>query len=81
MSTPTDNLTPAQIEILRLGELVRVNSTPPPADKMTTEEMQALYTVIGFAAPYVVVRRKSDNVKGTLQFTHSPRFYFGFDPA
>ena len=31
-------------------------------------------------APLVVVRRKSDGVKGSLMFQHSPRFYFGFEP-
>ena len=38
------------------------------------------FTVEGFAAPYVVVRRKSDGQRGTLMFQHSPRFYFGFEP-
>jgi hypothetical protein len=33
---------------------------------------------MGFAAPYVVVRRKSDGVKGSLEFTHHPRVYFNF---
>lgn len=45
---------------------------------MTTAEMQELYTVVGFAAPYVVVYRKSDGVRGSLQFTHHPRFYHSF---
>jgi hypothetical protein len=39
------------------------------------------FSVVGFAAPFVVVRRKSDGVKGTLGFTHSPRVYFNFEPA
>jgi len=34
----------------------------------------------GFMAPFVVVRRKSDGVRGTLQFTHNPRYYFGWQP-
>ena len=45
---------------------------------MTTEQMCALYDVIGFSAPFVVVTRKSDGKRGSLEFTHSPRFYFGF---
>lgn len=49
-------------------------------DKMTTAEMQALYTVEGFAAPLVVVTRKADGVRGTLWFDHSPRLYYGFAP-
>ena len=36
--------------------------------------------MLGFAAPLVVVRRKSDRVKGSLMFQGSPRFYFGFEP-
>jgi hypothetical protein len=49
-----------------------------PDDRMSTVEMSALYDVVGFLAPFVVVVRKSDGVKGSLEFTHSPRFYFGF---
>ncbi len=47
-------------------------------EKMTTEQMQEKYEVIAFAAPLVIVRRKSDNVKGSLQFDHRPRFYYDF---
>ena len=46
--------------------------------KLTTSEMQELYIVHAFAAPYVIVTRKSDNVRGTLEFGHSPRVYFNF---
>lgn len=34
------------------------------------------FEVIGFMAPMVVVKRKRDGVKGSLEFTHSPRVYF-----
>ena len=37
--------------------------------------------VLGFLAPFVVVRRKSDGRKGSLTFSHSPRFYFSFREA
>lgn len=46
--------------------------------KMTTPEMLEQYEVLGFQAPYVVVRRKSDKQLGSLEFTHSPRLYFGW---
>jgi hypothetical protein len=36
------------------------------------------FEVLGFMAPYVVVRRKSNGHKGSLQFQHNPRFYFNF---
>ena len=45
-----------------------------------TTQLQKDFTVHSFMAPYVVVTRKSDNVKGSLEFTHMPRFYFNFQP-
>jgi len=51
-----------------------------PDEGMTTEEMRELYEVVGFQAPFVVVRRKSDGQLGSLQFTHQPRRYFGWMP-
>jgi len=44
----------------------------------STDEVRAEFEVIGFAAPFVVVRRRIDDVTGTLEFQHSPRFYFGW---
>jgi hypothetical protein len=44
----------------------------------TTAEMTAEFDVQGYLAPYVVVRRKSDGAVGSLEFTHSPRIYFGW---
>jgi hypothetical protein len=58
--------------------LIAAGDPEIPPDAMTTEAMCALYDVIGFAAPFVVVTRKSDGVKGSLRFTHWPRRYFGF---
>jgi hypothetical protein len=48
--------------------------------RWTTAEMSAEFTVHGFLAPFVVVTRKADGVKGSMEFTHSPRFYFNFHP-
>lgn len=46
--------------------------------RWTTDEMREEFEVIGFGAPYVVVRRKSNGVRGMLEFTHMPRFYFNW---
>ena len=46
----------------------------------TTTSMQEEFTVQAFAAPFVLVVRKSDGARGTLRFTHMPRFYFGWVP-
>lgn len=45
-----------------------------------TTEMTSAFEVVGFMAPFVVVRRRADGVKGSLQFQPSPRLYFGFVP-
>lgn len=42
----------------------------------TTEQMTAEFEVLGFMAPFVVVRRRVDGAQGSLKFAHSPRFYF-----
>ena len=43
-----------------------------------TAALSAEFEVIGFMAPFVAVRRKADGAKGSMEFTHSPRFYFNF---
>lgn len=43
-----------------------------------TTALQRDFNVLGFQAPYVVVVRKSDNVRGTLEFVHRPRIYWNF---
>lgn len=45
-----------------------------------TGELQALFTVHSFLAPYVSVTRKADGMRGTLEFQHSPRYYYKFVP-
>lgn len=46
-----------------------------------TQELGRDFEVITFAAPFVIVKRLSDGVKGSLEFQHSPRFYYDFTPA
>lgn len=43
-----------------------------------TKELQAEFTVLSFAAPFVLAIRKSDGKRGILEFTHSPRSYFNW---
>jgi hypothetical protein len=43
-----------------------------------TEELGRDFEVVGFAAPLVVVIRRSDGVRGSLAFKHDPRFYFSW---
>jgi hypothetical protein len=45
-----------------------------------TSELTRDFIVMGFMAPFVVVYRKLDNQRGSLEFQHAPRFYFNFQP-
>ena len=44
-----------------------------------TEELQADFTVTGFAAPFVLARNKKTGETGSLMFQARPRFYWGWD--
>ena len=46
-----------------------------------TQELQEDFEVLGFAYGICVVKRRSDGVKGTLDFDHSPRLYYNFQEA
>ncbi len=46
----------------------------------STSELTDEFEVIGFLAPFVVARRRSDGQKGSLEFQANPRFYFNFVP-
>mgnify|MGYP001568009874 CR=1 FL=1 len=70
-------------EELRRGLQTAVNAgqIQPEGQTWTTEQLREGFEVQGFMAPFVVVRRKSDGVRGTLTFRHDPRVYFGFEPT
>jgi len=71
----------------RRALLVTVNATPVDRAALetkhgqvwSTEELARDFEVLGFAAPFVVVRRKTDGRAGSLMFQHHPRFYFSFE--
>lgn len=43
-----------------------------------TKQLSTQFEVIGFMAPFCVVREKASGKKGSVQFQHNPRLYFGF---
>lgn len=45
-----------------------------------TDELTEEFQAIGFMAPLIVVCRRSDGVKGSLEFQGNPRFYFNWQP-
>jgi len=64
-----------------LQAAVNSGEIQPKGLTWTTEQLREEFEVQGFAAPFVVVRRRSDGVRGTLAFRHNPRVYFCFVPA
>lgn len=80
MSDPT--------EAIRRMQVAQINSCPGSREALrsehgqvwTTSELSQDFEVLGFAAPYVIVRRQSDGIRGSLMFQHSPRFFFRFEP-
>jgi len=44
----------------------------------TTNELQRDFEVLGFGGGRCVVRRRSDRVRGSLDFGYMPRYYYGF---
>jgi len=71
-------------EPIRRQHLVEANVKPGSREALEnrygrvwdTQELRRDFHVLGFAASLVVVRRKSDGVRGVLEFQHHPRFYF-----
>jgi hypothetical protein len=77
-----------ETEDIRKLMIAQINATPGSREYLEhkhgqvwdTSQLSEDFQVLGFMAPVVVVRRKSDGVKGSLYFQHSPRFFFGFEP-
>lgn len=79
---------PDPTEPIRRQRLAEINAVPGSRVALESEygqvwdtsELARDFIVVGFMAPLVVVKRKSDGQKGSLEFQHNPRFYFHFQP-
>ena len=76
-------------EAARRERLAKINAEPGSREALAaqygqvwdTQQLAQDFEVIGFLAPLVVVRRKADGMKGSLEFQHGPpRLYFSFVP-
>ena len=76
-------------EAARRERLAEINAEPGSREALEaqygpvwdTQQLAQDFEVIGFLAPLVVVRRKADGMKGSLEFQHGPpRLYFNFVP-
>jgi hypothetical protein len=74
MSTPPED----PPEPFRRAAVAVINNDPVLPEGVDTETLCRDYEVLGFMAPFVVVRRKSDGAKGSFTFRHKPRIYFGW---
>ena len=74
----TDKTEPTRRLMIETGQPYR--DLAHAKEKWNTDQVRELFEVHSFLAPFVFVTRKKDGVKGTLTFTHSPRFYFNFLP-
>jgi len=72
---PTENI---RREMLANGQPQR--DLLEATERWTTDELTRDFDVLGFLAPFVMVRRRADGIVGSLEFTHSPRVYFNFRP-
>ena len=75
-------------ESIRRQRVAEINAEPGSREALEAEygkvwdtsELQDEFEALGFMAPLIVVRRRSDGVRGSLEFQHSPRLYFNFQP-
>ena len=77
-----------ETEMIRREMVATINSNAGPRADLEkqygqvwdTDQMCQDFEAIGFMAPFVVVKRRSDGVKGSLMFQNSPRYYYSFEP-
>ena len=81
MNDPTEGIRRILVEEINSNLAPRAALEAQYGQVWDTEELGKDFEVTGFMAPFVVVKRKADGVKGTLMFQHFPRFYFDFTKA
>jgi hypothetical protein len=75
-------------EAIRRERLVEINGDAGSREALEgvhgqvwdTQQLTDAFEVIGFMAPLVVVRRRADGLKGSLEFQNAPRLYFNWKP-
>ena len=81
MSDPTEQLRKQRIDEINNEDNTRKSLEEKYPEVWNTSTLQRDFEVLGFMAPFVVVRKKDGSgVKGSLEFTDSPRYYFNFEP-
>ena len=78
MSDPTESIRREMVAHINAEPATREQLEEQHGRVWDTAEMQKEFEVLGFMAPLVVVKRTEDDVRGALEFQHTPRFYYSF---
>ena len=80
MKDPTENIRRALVAEINHAPGSREALEAKHGQVWDTGEMTTDFSVSHFAAPFILVTRRSDRATGSLTFQHRPRFYFDFRP-
>ncbi len=80
MADATESIRRALVQVINAEPGSREDLESRFGDVYDTQQLQEHFTVLGFCAPFCVVARKSDGVRGSILFQHAPRFYHSFKP-
>ena len=80
MSDPTETIRRELVAEINLVPGSREALEATHGKVYDTSELQDEFQALGFMAPFIVVCRLSDGVRGSLMFQHSPRYYHSFKP-
>ena len=77
-----------ETEGLRIMRLAELNASPGSREELEskhgkvwdTGQLIEEFEIVSFLAPFAVGSRRSDGMMGSLEFQHSPRFYFNWKP-
>lgn len=78
MNDPTEMVRREMVETINREPGSRIFLEHKYGQVWSTEELTSDFSVIGFLAPFVLVKRRGDNQEGSLEFQANPRFYFNF---
>lgn len=78
MKDPTENIRKKMCQEINEFPKNRQELIEKYGQVWDTQELSEAFIIEGFAAPLIIVKRKSDSIKGSMLFQHYPRFYFDF---
>lgn len=83
MKDETENIRRARINELNFGLTENKDARRAELELVygkvwDSDQIRAEFEVIGFLAPFVVAKERATGKKGSLEFCHSPRFYFNW---